>query len=208
MVDVRMTAHMYPIPGPWSGRLLIVPRPRGADWLAGEVAAWRCAGIDLVVSLLMPDENADLGITGEEAECRASGVDFLAFPIPDRGVPASRTAALDLLRRVEAALTEGKTVAVHCRQGIGRSAIVATGLLILSGFDPDVAIRRVQDARGLPVPETAEQREWIGGLSRPLVPPLSAAQRQELDRRLADLDAHPDDESDWEDAIARLRRRP
>ena len=62
--------------------------------------------------------------------------------------------------------------------------------------------------RYLPVPETAEQQEWIRGLTRWLEPPLTAAQRQELDRRLADMESNPGHESDWEDMIARLRERP
>jgi protein-tyrosine phosphatase len=171
-----MINDSYPIPGLWSGRLLIVPRPRGADWLAYDAAAWRRAGINVVVSLLTPEENTELGIASEEGVCRANDIEFVSFPIADRGVPESRTAALDLLHQLDAALTVGKTVALHCRQGIGRSAIIAVGLLILSGFDADAAIRRVQDARGLVVPETAEQRQWIGGLARTVVPPLSAAE--------------------------------
>jgi protein-tyrosine phosphatase len=201
-----MPPNVYPIPGPWSGRLLIVPRPRGADWLADEVAAWRRAGVDVVVSLLTPEEYTDLGATGEEAACRANGIDFVSFPIPDRGVPESRKAALDLLHQLDVALSHGKTVAVHCRQGIGRSAIIAAGLLILSGFDADVAIRCVQDARGVAVPETAEQRDWLDELARSLAQPPSAALTEELHRRLADMAANPEDEPDWEEAIARLRR--
>lgn len=39
------------------------------------------------------------------------------------------------------------------------------------------------------------------------VMPLSADHRAELDRRLADLETHPDDESPWEEVRARLERR-
>src|SRR5919108_323922 len=88
-----MTGELYPIPGPWPGRLVIVPRPRGGDWLADEIAAWRMAGVDVVVSLLTPEEDAEFDITGERAACLAAGVDFVPFPIPDRGVPADRASA-------------------------------------------------------------------------------------------------------------------
>lgn len=60
-------------------------------------------------------------------------MDFISFPIPDGGVPASIPAALSLLRRIIGALEEGKTVAVHCRQGIGRSGLIAAGALMSSG---------------------------------------------------------------------------
>jgi hypothetical protein len=55
-----MQANMFWVAGPWRGRLGIVPRPRGGDWLGDETSAWREAGIDLVVSLLEPEEEAQL----------------------------------------------------------------------------------------------------------------------------------------------------
>ena len=53
-----MGTKVYWIAGPWQGRLGIVPRPRGADWLDDETRAWRDVGIDMVVSLLEPAEEA------------------------------------------------------------------------------------------------------------------------------------------------------
>lgn len=37
--------------------------------------------------------------------------------------------------------------------------------------------------------------------------PLTAEQRAELDRRLADLDAHPDEGRPWDEVYARLSKR-
>ena len=42
-----MGAKVFWIAGSWRGRLGIVPRPRGADWLDDETRAWREAGIEL-----------------------------------------------------------------------------------------------------------------------------------------------------------------
>jgi hypothetical protein len=47
-----MAANVFWVPGPWRGRLGIVPRPRGGDWLSDEMRAWLETGIDAVVSLL------------------------------------------------------------------------------------------------------------------------------------------------------------
>jgi hypothetical protein len=45
------------------------------------------AGVDLVISLLEREEVSDLGLQREAELCRASGIEFVSFPIPDRGVP-------------------------------------------------------------------------------------------------------------------------
>jgi hypothetical protein len=39
----------------------------------------------MVVSLLEPEEEAQLVLEGEAAAAAASGINFSAFPIPDRG---------------------------------------------------------------------------------------------------------------------------
>lgn len=153
---------VYWIAGQWKGRLAIVSRPRGADWLADDTAAWRAAGIDVVVSLLQPHEARHLELEDEATVAAASGVDFLAFSIPDEGVPASRESAAGLIDDIIGALMRGRTVAIHCRQSIGRSGLIASGVLVAAGADPVSAIEIVSAARGLDVPETDEQRQWLG----------------------------------------------
>jgi protein-tyrosine phosphatase len=161
-----MKADLFWIEGPWSGRLAILPRPRGGDWLEDEIPAWRSAGVDLVVSTLRPDEVSELDLADEAEWCRKNAIEFISFPIADRSVPSSPAAVLELLRRLESAMTAGKTVAIHCRQGIGRSALLAASLLVLAGVSPEQAFQRVQAARGCPVPDTLEQREWVARFAR------------------------------------------
>lgn len=119
----------------------------------------------MVGSLLTPDEVQELGLTNEPALCEAHSIRFLEFPIVDRGVPASQPEATSFIRTLREALEMGRSVAIHCRQGIGRSSLIAAGLLVTSGSDPSEAFHRVSDARGLPVPETSDQVEWVTQLS-------------------------------------------
>jgi len=156
-----MQTTLYWIDGPWPGRLAIVPRPRGGDWLEDEVRAWRAAGLQIVVSLLTPEEAAEFDLQQQALRCRDCSVEFISFPIPDRGTPASRDAVAALVQDLEQALTAGKNVALHCRQGIGRSALLAACLLVSAGLDADAAFRRIRAARGCPVPDTMEQQEWV-----------------------------------------------
>ena len=156
-----MKADPYWIPGPWHGRLAIIARPRGGDWLEDEMAAWRRSGINLVVSLLEEDEAAQLGLVDERQAAEGQEIGFASFPIPDRGVPSSAEKAIGLIGVIAAVLKAGKNVAVHCRQGIGRSGLIAAGVLMSSGLRAEEALETVSSARGLSVPETLEQRRWI-----------------------------------------------
>jgi protein-tyrosine phosphatase len=159
------------IPGPWPGRLAVAARPRGGDWLHDELTAWRKAGLGAVVSLLEDDEAAQLDLAREGSAFESAGMRFILFPIPDRGVPASTRQALSLLGDIAAALEQGQNVAVHCRQGIGRSGLLAASLLVMSGKSVEKAIEVVSAARGLAIPETPEQLEWIKHLpSEKMVP--------------------------------------
>lgn len=156
-----MQAKVFWVSGPWRGRLGILPRPRGGDWLTDETTAWREAGIDIVVSLLEPEEEAQLVLEGEAAAAAASGIDFRPFPIPDRGVPASRESVAELASGIVEALDRGKNVAVHCRQGIGRSGMIVGGVLVAAGQNLATALKTIRDSRGIDVPETDEQRQWF-----------------------------------------------
>ena len=165
-----MTPDLYWIPGPWGGRLAIAARPRGGDWLEDEVSGLRRAGVDVVVSLLEKDESAQLDLSEEAKVMEANGLRFMSFSIPDRGVPASTPAAVSLIAAISDALEAGKNVAVHCRQGVGRSGLIAAGVLAGSGLEPERAIEVVSSARGQTVPETPDQRSWVQRLpARPSV---------------------------------------
>ncbi len=156
-----MTAEVHWIPGPWRGRLGVVARPRGGDWLEDEVQGWRAVGVDQVVSLLTPDEVRELQLEEEERWCHEEGVGFRSLPIPDRGVPSALDPLAELVGAVMQAVESGESVVVHCRQGIGRSALVVASVMAAFGEEPARAFEKIASARGRPVPDTREQRDWV-----------------------------------------------
>ena len=160
---------LYPVAGPWPGRVGILPRPRGGDWLEDEVRSWKRLGIDIVVSLLTPQEMAELELVDEQKFCSANGIEFLSLPVPDRGVPPSQEAVLSVVRRLDARMAAGKSVGIHCRQGIGRSGILAACLLVSTGVSPQGAFTQLIEARGRSVPDTSEQREWVEEIAHELM---------------------------------------
>jgi len=156
-----MNPDLFWIPGPWPGRLAVATRPRGGDWLEDEAGGWRRAGLDVIVSLLEKEEAVQLELADEGQVAESKGIHFISFPIPDRGVPSSMPASLGLLRKIAKALDQGQNVAIHCRQGIGRSGLIATGVLVASGIPVEKALKTVRTARGLTVPETPAQLQWV-----------------------------------------------
>jgi protein-tyrosine phosphatase len=143
-----------------------MPRPRGGDWLEDEVLAWRRAGVDVVVSALTPEEVAELNLTAQAELSRTNGIEYLSFAMADRGAPTSAKATVELVRHLEDRLSAGKRVGIHCRQGVGRSALLAACLLAAAGVDVRAAFERIGAARGCPVPDTPEQREWVVKFAR------------------------------------------
>ena len=84
-----MWTELHWVEGPWPGKLAVSARPRGEDWLQDEIKGWRKAGIDIVLSLLEPAEERDLGLKNEAREATSQQIQFFSFPIPDRQVPKS-----------------------------------------------------------------------------------------------------------------------
>jgi len=156
-----VATELHWVDGPWSGKLALAARPRGGDWLQEEMASWQRAGVGTVLSLLTPEEEETLGLAHEADALRAAGMAFLSLPIPDRQVPGSETEVAATLEKVNAKLSSGGNLVIHCRQGVGRSGLVAACLLISRGLDSRAAVEKVGKARGVPIPETREQRQWI-----------------------------------------------
>lgn len=156
-----MVPKLYRIAGSWPGTLFLSSRPRGGDWLEDEVAAWRRYGIDTVVSLLTEEEEQELDLLDEPSEARKQGAAFVSYPIPDRGIPSDTSTLFNLLEGVQQDLQSGKNVLVHCRQGIGRTGLIAASLLVTDGMEPQAAIEKVSKTRGVHIPETTEQEACI-----------------------------------------------
>lgn len=148
------------------GKLSIMARPRGNDWLLDEIEALREVGVDVLVSLLASLEVSEFDLAEEESFCRKQGITYFSFPIPDRDVPPFSRQTFTFLEQLASHLSAGKHVALHCRQGLGRAPLIAACILILRGFTLDEAFVLLSKVRGYPVPETEEQRQWAVAFSQ------------------------------------------
>lgn len=144
----------------------IIARPRGGDWLEDEIKLLAAVGLNVIVSLLTEDEEIELNLMQERAECLAAGLDFYSFPINDRSVPASMDAVLELVTQLSTAfIRDSKKIGIHCRQGLGRSPLILAALLVRIEHSPEEALQKISQARGVEVPETNEQKEWLNNFA-------------------------------------------
>ena len=142
-------------------RLGLMARPRGGESLAEEVQAWQAASIGKVVSLLEASEVRELELKAEPLLCAEAGIEFRHFPIQDRGVPQSAREIHALVTELRATLVQGRSVAIHCRAGIGRTGLVA-GCLLHSLHVPSESIfHMLSRSRGVAMPDTSAQAEWV-----------------------------------------------
>lgn len=155
-----MKPTTYTINGPWNGQLAIVARPRGNDWLEDEIRDLAQEGFQVIVSLLTASESDELGLTLECDLARKQHLNFISFAVEDYSVPQSADATYDLVIKLNEMLTDGKTVGIHCRAGIGRSSLLAACLLSLNQ-NVDDSFAQIAEARGRHVPDTPQQRSWV-----------------------------------------------
>ena len=160
-----MKPDFYKIEGPLDGTLVILARPRGDEWLRDEIKSWVDAEIDAVVSLLTSSEIGELGLKDEAMIANELGIHFINYPIPDYDVPVSSSTFRRLVDELSYLLSTGKSIGIHCRQSVGRSSLLAASLLTRFNVTVDEGFRKIREARGISVPDTAEQRQWVATFS-------------------------------------------
>ena len=156
-----LQAEMYKVGTMGNGFVAMMAHPSLEAEAAASITNIARLDIRLVVSLLEVSEARTLGLDAEREQVNELGMEFVSFPVPDMGLPASveKFASLSkmLLKRVDA----GTNILVHCHAGIGRSGLMAAGILLHCDLDPRQAFAHVSKMRGVRVPETPEQEYWL-----------------------------------------------
>ena len=75
------------------GRLAIMPRPRGGDWLEEELSFLANLDVQILASLLTDEDALNCELELEEKLCAKVGIEYLSYPIEDHDVPDSTSDA-------------------------------------------------------------------------------------------------------------------
>lgn len=146
-----------------TGILSVMAKPVPGEWIEDEFVGFARLGIDKIVCLLENWEQLELGLGDEAKLCEKNSIEYVSFPIPDRGLPRTDL-ALAIAEELHTEICAGKHVAIHCRAGIGRTGIIAGAVLLKSGKTAKEAFDLISDARGVRVPDTEEQENWLGSI--------------------------------------------
>jgi protein-tyrosine phosphatase len=160
-----MLPAIYKVKNIENGVLSIMAKPVSGEWIEDEFLGLSRLGIDKVVCLLEKFEQIELGLDSEAALCNQNGIEFFSFPIPDRGL-ANTIQAVTFAKKLHDEICAGRHVVIHCRAGIGRTGIIAGVVLVMSGLSAVEALSSISEARGVQVPDTKEQEDWLASILR------------------------------------------
>ena len=107
------------------------------------------AGAAAVISLNPMSELESLQVADLEAQVNAHGLQWFHCPIEDDHAPLEDFASAwqQAGPLVHQLLNEGKTVAIHCKGGSGRTGLIAAQILLERGYSKDKVKSRVQALR-------------------------------------------------------------
>jgi ADP-ribosylglycohydrolase len=167
-VDPNPAPVPLPLPNSYwlvPGRLLAGEYPGGdtVEATRQRLARLLTAGVNCFIDLTQPDEISpyDAGLP--------PGVDYFRKALPDHRIPSEAAQMREILGCLQDAMHEGRIVYLHCRAGIGRTAMVAGCLLAEQGLLGQAALAELnrlwqQSARAAHwpvVPETEEQSDYV-----------------------------------------------
>ena len=144
-----------------SAALWMMPAPTFSGGLASTLK--RCADLRIshLLSLIEPHEAQALGLEGLHSACLANDIELQRTPMVDRQPPESLDEFLNVSTRLYQCMSDGESVGIHCKSGIGRSGMHICALLGKLDFGLQDALKLIQLRRGLKAPNTSEQLDWL-----------------------------------------------
>lgn len=158
---------------PGGGHLITLAVPglsidhRGEGWIDPEALAETLAELrrrdTALFLLLVRDDECPAGLRKLlKQRAREAGIDLIALPIDDYEAPGASwlRAWRRIEARVERQMAAGRSLALCCLYGAGRSGTVAAAILCWKGLAPPEALARLRSA----FPDSVEspvQEAWV-----------------------------------------------
>ncbi len=156
-----MSPKIYYVEKIGLGFLAVMAKPMSGEWIEDEFSGLANLQISQVLSLLESSEQNTLGLKDEKNLCEKNNIKFISYPIQDRGLPPSVQEFSQLTKAIYKEVVEGANTVIHCRAGIGRTGMVAAGVLLHTQLEATEAFQRISKARGIQVPDTEQQFDWV-----------------------------------------------
>lgn len=117
--------------------------------MSSDLESIRKWGASVVLTLVELRELALLGVSDLPDRALSMSLLWLHLPIRNMGLPDEmfEESWRWIGPRLQMLLRDGQRILIHCREGVGRSGIVAARLLIESGIDHTSAMKAVRKAR-------------------------------------------------------------
>ena len=164
-----MRPDVYIVEPIGSGFLAVMAKPLSGEWIEDEFSGIAQTGVLQIISLLESHEEYEVGLKNEKSLTEKFGMHFISYPIKDRGLPESVEKFSVFTKKLYHQIAEGRSTVIHCRAGIGRTGIVAAGVLLHCGFSAKDAFDLISNKRRVQVPDTEEQYNWIESNERSIV---------------------------------------
>lgn len=103
-------------------------------------------GVQGVITLMTPEELTRNGVDGLPSACQNAGIRWFHVPIEDDQLPDEQ--AISQWRSVSPAfhelLADGKSVAIHCKGGAGRTGLAAAMILLERGWAQERVVAEIR----------------------------------------------------------------
>ena len=132
------------------GQLIFTPCPGTKETSVSQaLATLHDAGASALVTLMPSEELLQNEIDLLPEECQLLGLEWFHLPVEDDEAPGEPFAAAWKAHRerLKELVVTGKTIAIHCKGGSGRTGLVAARPMIECGIPVQEAVSQVQALR-------------------------------------------------------------